>query len=145
MSIDGADQVAEWMRRYGERVTAEMARVVIRAAFRVDLDVKNAIESGPTTGVVYNRGPGQNRSAVHQSSAPGEAPALDTGRLWASLYFRQVNRLQAEIGANAKYGSALEFGTARVQPRPAWLPAVLREQPRFRQEILAAMRGSAAQ
>jgi phage gpG-like protein len=65
----------------------------------------------------------------HQASAPGEAPAIDTGALRRSVTHQIVKegwaRYRAKIGSKLPYAAYLEFGTRYIEPRPAWMPALL--------------------
>ena len=67
----------------------------------------------------------------HTASAPGEAPAIDTGRLRQSIthQFEKTADGQDFVVIGTTIGSPpypryLEFGTSRMKPRPAWLPAL---------------------
>ncbi len=81
--------------------------------------------SHPGTGRLYARG-----RRVHQASAPGEPPAVDTGHLRNSIGSEAVDQV-LRVGAAAGYAPALEYGSARpvpggvvfVQPRPFMAPA----------------------
>jgi phage gpG-like protein len=65
----------------------------------------------------------------HQASAPGEAPAIDTGALRRSVTHKIVKdswaHYRATIGSKLPYAAYLEFGTRHIEPRPAWIPALL--------------------
>lgn len=60
----------------------------------------------------------------HQASAPGEAPAVLTGFLQNSILARFPSTLQGEITIGAAYAAYLEYGTARMAPRPYVAPAI---------------------
>lgn len=79
----------------------------------------------PKTGRIYDRGEG---FGTHQASAPGEAPASDTGKLANEIGVDRVDlaRLRVAIFSSAKYSAFLEFGTSRMEPRP-FLRRALRE------------------
>lgn len=87
----------------------------------------------PKSGRTYprgavRRGKGEKRRVVayrfHRASAPGEAPAIDTGHLVNSFFTKKLGRLVRIIGVNAEYAAALEFGTERIAPRPYLRPAL---------------------
>lgn len=60
-----------------------------------------------------------------RSSAPGEAPARQTGRLAGGIDIRaEVADLKAVVNAGTAYAAALEFGTERIAPRPFMRPAL---------------------
>lgn len=76
----------------------------------------------PKTGLPYSR-PG---GTVHIASAPGEAPAVDTGTLINSLAIQHDDfGLSAEIGVfgDPYYAGFLEKGTSRMEARPYIKPA----------------------
>jgi hypothetical protein len=89
------------------------------------------IQSGPKTGRVYRHG-----NVLHRASAPGEAPATDTGNLVNSGYAKRARRALWHVGYTAEYARALEYGTPRILPRPYLRPAV----EHFRQAFLDAMK-----
>lgn len=68
----------------------------------------------------------------HQASAPGEAPAFDTGDLLRSIKIlgeRQETQITVTITANINYAIYLEKGTSKMLPRPFMEPTVTREMP----------------
>lgn len=72
----------------------------------------------PKSGREYPRG-----AKTHRASAPGEAPAIDTGNLINSLYAERRGRLHWEEGETGEYGMYLEYGTSKMAPRPHQTPA----------------------
>jgi hypothetical protein len=76
-------------------------------------EVDRILKTGPKTGRLYRR-PGR---APHQASAPGQAPANDTGNLANSLDYN-VQRIRLEVGERAPYAIFLEDGTRKMKPRP---------------------------
>lgn len=113
---------------------AEAARFGIReAALAIQERAVNSIKFGKKTGRVYDhyfvtiKGravPIETRSRSHQASAPGEAPASDSGALVASISMDiEAGGLAAEIGTGRDYGLFLEEGTDKIEPRPWLKPA----------------------
>lgn len=96
--------------------------LVRRAALETVREVKRLMRD-PKHGVHW---PGLPR----RSSAPGEAPAIQSGRLIGavdSAVFRgSTGGWEAVAGVRREvdYAVGLEFGTTRIAPRPAWRPAV---------------------
>lgn len=81
-------------------------------AHKITVDLLSQKGSGRT----YRRG-----GTVHQASAPGEPPALDTGTLRRSTSFEvrpSANGAEGRVTVSAAYAANLEFGTARIRPRP---------------------------
>jgi HK97 gp10 family phage protein len=76
-------------------------------------------QTEPKSGRVYRRG-----GRTHTASAPGEAPAVDTGFLINSIQSRIISDTEGEIAINTEYGEFLEFGTSRMAARPFVEPAI---------------------
>jgi len=146
------------------RLPREAKAVVRTSTFNVQADIRERMR-GPKHGRVYRRGAITRKYKVgskrlrelkgararfaggtvavtvgyrfHRASAPGEAPAIDFGFL--------VNSVQADfvdggmvgmVFSNQVYAAALEFGTRRMEKRPAFDPALEAERGPF----MAAMR-----
>lgn len=107
---------------FGE-IGASMAREIDEVCESTALDIQAraqmAIMNPPKSGRIYRRG-----NVAHQASAPGEAPATDTGNLVNSAYTKKLGQADYETGFTAEYAAALEFGTAKIEPRPYLRPAV---------------------
>jgi hypothetical protein len=138
LEITGTQEVAKALKAYGKRAEDEIAKAVTATALQVDGDIKKAIQRGAKSGRTYNR-----RGKAHQASAPGEAPATDTGSLVSSITFKQVTRLTAEVESRLDYAAYLEFGTQRMGARPAWVPAIEKAQPDFTRRVSDAIRRAA--
>jgi HK97 gp10 family phage protein len=138
LEITGTDEVAKALKAYGKRAEDEIAKAVTATALQVDGDIKKAIQRGAKSGRVYVR-----RGKSHQASAPGQAPATDTGSLVSSIKFKQVTRLTAEVESRLAYAAFLEFGTQRMAARPAWVPAIEKARPDFARRVSDAIRRAA--
>lgn len=57
-------------------------------------------------------------SSGHQRSAPGEAPANESGRLLKSIDYTVRNYTEMEFGDRIYYGKYLEDGTEKMKKRP---------------------------
>ena len=149
MTVENTAAVQQALRQYGEKAKVELSKAVTATAITVSNDIKRAIEGPPKTGRVYKRG-----NIVHRASAPGEAPANDTGTLASAIAFTTPNPLTAIVAVRAdaasesgakplQYAKWLEFGTRNMRPRPAWRPAVEKNTPLFQRLIDAALRRAA--
>lgn len=76
-------------------------------------ETRRLIESGPKTGRKYSGLP-------NRSSAPGEAPANQSGRLVRSGYHKVRGWDQLEVGERIHYAAYLEHDQTgrRIAPRP---------------------------
>ena len=79
-----------------------------------------SIQSGAKSGVMYQK---YNPRREHRASAPGQAPASDTGNLVSKIIVKQKTRNITNVESNANYSAFLEYGTSKMQPRPFMLPA----------------------
>lgn len=115
-----------------ERMTAEVEKEVAGALFvgglKIEENAKKSIQDGNKTGRIYQRG-----NVTHRASAPGEAPASDTGELAYSgiktipKSSMHVN-VEAQVVSKSKNGSSnyaidLEYGTSKMEARPFMKPA----------------------
>jgi HK97 gp10 family phage protein len=138
LQIEGLDRVKAEIKRIGKEAEQGVANAVKATALEVISDVKKRIQRGPKSGRTYTRG-----NVSHTASAPGQAPATDTGTLASSTYFTQSGKLSAVVGSRLAYASYLEFGTTRIKPRPSWTPAVEAAAPKLQKRIEDAIRKAA--
>lgn len=115
-------------------------RGVIDGTESVIEEGNSMIMDGQKTGRVYRR-----RGVEHQASAPGEAPASDTGRLVQSA---RSEYSPADLSGDAiwstEYAKAQEEGTAKMAPRPYARPALANKNAGIvagiREEIAAVLK-----
>jgi phage gpG-like protein len=127
-------EVQAALRKYGDEARKAIGGAVQATALEVTSDIKARIQRGPASGRTYTR-----RGVSHTASAPGEAPATDTGTLASSINYKQVNDLTAEIESRLAYAPMLEFGTRAIAPRPSWVPAVEAARPKMQLRITTAI------
>jgi len=145
MEIQGLEQVKAEIQRIGKKAEDGVAKAVKATALEVITDVKKRIQRGPKTGRTYTRG-----NVSHTASAPGQAPATDTGFLASSIYFENTGKLSATVGSRLAYAYYLEFGTVKMNfaggvggPRPSWTPSVEAAAPKLQKRIEDAIRKAA--
>lgn len=94
------------------------------------------ITNPPKSGRVYKR-----RGVEHQASAPGEAPASDTGTLVNARQtkFDQQN-VSGRLTFTSRHAEMLERGTRKMEPRP-WARRALMET---RAQVTAAIQRGVA-
>lgn len=121
--IEGLDKLQKASKGVAESINRELLIALDASARHVSAEMKRSIAQGPKTGRLYKR-----RTVTHQASAPGEAPASDTGRLVNSVATYLERRAKyAVITAGrglARYARMLEFGTAKMAARPFFFVAV---------------------
>jgi hypothetical protein len=138
LRVENIDAVSEALRRYGQRAEVAVDQAVQATGLEVLSDIKKRIQRGPKTGRTYLRG-----TVSHRASAPGEAPATDSGTLVSSIAYRKVSLMTAEVESRLDYATFLEFGTVNMDPRPSWTPAVEAAGPKLQQRVTAALGGLA--
>jgi ubiquitin len=78
--IEGLDKIKAATRAMQESIDKELDIALFASAKKVEKEAKQSILSGEKSGRIYQR-----RSVTHRASAPGQAPASDTGRLVNSI------------------------------------------------------------
>lgn len=111
--------------------------IVRQTAMEILTEVRRSMNE-PKHGRIYIYG-----GYVHQASAPGEAPATDTGGLWASyqVYIEETSDGTIGIvGSDNPNAANLEYGTSKIAPRPALVPAVEQSRTKFTNRTLSRLR-----
>lgn len=122
-------------------VEDQVANAIAGGVKLIEADAKRRVARGPKTGRIYetwfrtNTATGRifpfgKRSAPHQASAPGEAPATDTGLLIQNIV-SGARGLIGGVEARVEYAAWLEFGTRRMAARPFLIPAAEAQRSRI--------------
>lgn len=93
------------------------------AGERAVRDVLRGIDAGVQQKLTGTRSGRQYPGLPNRSSAPGEPPATQTGRLKTSRTIR-LRGLRGEIIFDAGYAGYLESGTRNMEPRPFVRPVL---------------------
>lgn len=99
------------------------------AADKMAKEMKKSILSGAKSGRQYFV-----NGARHTASAPGQAPANDTGELVRSIKVTK-ERNKSTINISKNYAVFLEFGTSKMRPRPFIIPAFLKTKKWFSDKL----------
>lgn len=129
------------------RAMSPMIRKAIEAAVEgsvkdVEFEAKRMIMHDPKTGTVRVV---TKAGRTHQASAPGEAPATNTGKLVGSITHEiDANKRGGNVIARTAYATHLELGTKNMKARPFLFPALVsmrsRISKRFRKAVVAGAR-----
>lgn len=138
IELAGLDKFQIAMDDLSDDIRDQVDMAVVATGLDLERDIKQRIMRGPATGRVYQK---YNPRRTHRASAPGEAPATDTGRLANSVTFKQDAQASVSVFSLLKYAPWLEFGTFRMGPRPAWVPAVEAMRPKYGKRLEAALSG----
>ena len=123
---DQAARLAASFRAKGKKVMSEVAKAITQACLIVERYAKeNMSPNGP--------------------SAPGEFPAVDTGRLRASITHRiegggYEKTTRGYVGTNVEYAIPLELGTVHMAARPFMTPSLETNREEIKRLIGESMR-----
>jgi HK97 gp10 family phage protein len=109
----------------------EASKVTEGAADVMANEMKQSILTGAKSGGQYF-----SNGKRHQSSAPGQSPANNTGALVRSIKVKK-NEREATISIEKDYAIFLEFGTSKMRARPFIIPAFLKTKKWFSDKLKA--------
>ena len=126
--IKNLDRVLRELDGKEAAVLLNVRRALLQSGNYVKKSMTDSMQKTAKTGRLYKRG-----GVTHRASAPGEAPAVDTGRLVGSInidfqptkYYVDSGVLPVEID----YARHLEYGTRKMEPRPFVAPARAKAKP----------------
>lgn len=118
IGVRGLKQLGLNFRRFEKAMQEEVQDLVRKTAIKVHGDAVRSIQRGPKTGRVYKR-----KGKTHRASAPGQAPATDSGALASSVAMVH-GKMESAVGTGLESGPHLEFGTATMEERPWLFPAL---------------------
>lgn len=134
----GGDKLMRRMRQIQEQMGTELEAALFKAGLVTESEAKKSILQGSKTGRVYKR-----RTVTHRASAPGQAPASDTGRLANSIHTTvEDGGKQVTVhagGGIANYAIALEKGTSKMEERPFMRPAAQKGREALRDDLKGLM------
>ena len=144
VAVTGTKELRGAISDLSEAILLDVGDVVNGTALTMQANVKKAVLRGPASGRVYEK---YSPRRTHRASAPGQAPATDTGRLASSIYFNRDGLLSASVGSNLAYAAYLEYGTTSLNfaggvggPRPFFRPAVEAARKTFIADLEAVIR-----
>lgn len=141
VTIEGLDKLQSATKATAEAIQREIDIAAYVSAQKIVTEAKRSILDGQKSGRIY-----KHRSVIHRASAPGEAPASDTGRLVNSLIAEQGRGEASAIAGkgNVIYARMLEFGTALMAARPFFFPAFEKSKAFIIQRMNDAVRRAVA-
>ena len=138
-TVIGAEALGRRLRGLVEEIKRPLRDAIGESAEQVREAAVAAMRE-PKSGRVYRAPGGGSRRA----SAPGEAPAVSSGRLVGSLRASTAaDGLTASVGVDetaAPHARALEFGTSRLAARPILAPALEASRGDIERRIRDALR-----
>ena len=120
IQVRNINKVLASFKKLNVTMLPDLQDVIKGGAQTIRTEAINLIQKGAKSGRVYKR---YNPSRTHTASAPGQAPASDTGNLVRNIKVVQVNQDVTQVTSEARYSKELEYGTSKMRARPFMFPA----------------------
>ena len=120
LTVKNLKKVMSQLKQLNKQLEPDFQEIVKGGGQLIRGEAVKSIQQGSKSGVVYEK---YNPRRSHRASAPGEAPASDTGNLVSKIIVKQKTKNITNVLSNANYSAFLEYGTSKMQPRPFMLPA----------------------
>jgi len=130
----------ETLKKFGklkEELKEPFREVVKGGAQLIRGEAIKSIQTGPKSGRIYEK---YNPRRTHRASAPGQAPASDTGNLVRNIKVKQKDQDTVEVESNAPYSAFLEFGTSKMLARPFLFPAFEKSKSKITQAVFSRIK-----
>ena len=132
INVKNLDKVLSQLSRLNKELEKPFQEVVKGGGQLIRAEAVKSIQSGGKSGIVYEK---YNPRRSHRSSAPGQAPASDTGNLVSKIRVKQKNPNTTIVESGADYSAFLEYGTSKMQPRPFLFPAFVKSKKKITQAV----------
>ena len=120
IKVRNLKRVISSLKKLNVTILPDLQAVIKGGAQQIRTEAVNLIQKGAKSGKVYKR---YNPYREHISSAPGQAPASDTGNLVRNIKVVQVNQDVMQVESGATYSKDLEYGNSKMRARPFMFPA----------------------
>lgn len=132
IKVTGLKKAIQSIKNLEKDLEQPFREVILGGAQLIRGEAIKSIQTGPKSGRIYEK---YNPRRTHKSSAPGQAPASDTGNLVSQIIVKQKNPDLVVVESNAIYSAFLEFGTSKMLARPFLFPATERSRPKIVQAV----------
>ena len=132
IQVKGLKQALSALRRLEKNMEQPFREVVMGGAQLIRGEAIKSIQTGAKSGRIYEK---YNPRRTHRASAPGQAPASDTGNLVRNIAVKMESRDQVAVVSSAPYSQYLEFGTSKMLPRPFLFLATQRSKKKIAMAI----------
>ena len=119
-TVKNIKKVMSQLNKLNKQLEPDFQEIVKGGGQFIRGEAIKSIQSGAKSGIVYEK---YNPRRSHRASAPGQAPASDTGNLVSKIIVKQKTKNITNVESNADYSAFLEYGTSKMEPRPFMLPA----------------------
>ena len=136
--FSGLQDATKALEKVKEDLENNMQEILLGGGQLIRGEAIRSIQSGAKSGKTYKR---YNPTRTHKASAPGEAPASDTGFLVSNIRVKDQKDL-VQVRSEASYSKFLEYGTSKMLARPFLFPAMEKSKPKIAQVILQKVKQS---
>ena len=120
INVRNLDKVLKSFKKLEKDLEPDFQEIIKGSAQLIRGEAIKSIQTGAKTGIVYQK---YNPRRQHRASAPGQAPASDTGNLVSKIIVKQKTKNITQVESGADYSKYLEYGTSKMEPRPFLFPA----------------------
>ena len=120
IKVKGLEEATKALKSLEKDLEQPFREVIAGGAQLIRGEAIKSIQTGPKTGRIYEK---YNPRRTHRASAPGQAPASDTGNLVSNIMVERESENIVNVVSKAFYSMFLEFGTSKILPRPFMFPA----------------------
>ena len=138
INFTGAQKAIEALDKVKEDLEKEMQDVLLGGGQLIRTEAIRSIQQGSKSGKTYKK---YNPTRIHKASAPGEAPASDTGFLVSNIRVKAQKDF-VEVRSEASYSKFLEYGTSKMLPRPFMFPASEKSKPKIAEVLFQKIKQS---
>ena len=131
LQVEGINDLLQAIEDKKQEIRRAVYAEVESSAYRVRSKAVRRVQQSAASGAVYEK---YSPRRTHQASAPGEAPATDTGALAGSIAVRGRSG-DWYVVSDIRYAPMLEFGTSKMEARPFLFPSLEEVRPQFEQNM----------
>ena len=136
--FSGVEDATKALEKVKEDLEKDMKEVLLGGGQLIRGEAVRSIQQGSKSGKTYKR---YNPTRTHKASAPGEAPASDTGFLVSNIRVKEQKDVVV-VSSEASYSKFLEYGTSKMLARPFLFPAFEKSKPKIAEVILRKIKQS---
>ena len=136
--FSGVEEATKALEKVKEDLEKDMKEVLLGGGQLIRGEAVRSIQQGSKSGKTYKR---YNPTRTHKASAPGEAPASDTGFLVSNIRVKEQKDV-VMVSSEASYSKFLEFGTSKMLARPFLFPAFEKSKPKIAEVIFRKIKQS---
>ena len=132
IKITNLEQTLKQLENLESAMEKPLEEVLFGGGQLIRSEAVKSIQTGAKSGIMYQK---YNPRRQHRASAPGQAPASDTGNLVSKIRVKQKNPNTTQVESGADYSAFLEYGTSKMQPRPFLFPAFEKSRAKITQAV----------